>query len=200
MFKKALVLSPHTDDAELGAGGTIANLAEKGCETSLFVFSWCENKKNIKACKEACEILGIDKIEIFDIERRHFPEQRQDILQIMYDYNIENKIDLVLTPTTTDLHQDHITVTKEAMRAFKGSTILGYEIPWNNIQITTNCFIPLQKKYVDKKIQALNCYETQKDRHYFDDQYFESILKMRGTQIQTKYAEAFEVIKYVPML
>ena len=200
MFKNVLVLSPHTDDAELGAGGTIAKLAEKKSDITLFVFSWCDSQENIKAVKKATKILDINKLKIFDFKRRYFPQKRQEILQILYDYNKQNNPDLVLTPSTNDLHQDHITVTQEAMRAFKKSTILGYEMPWNNIQMTTNSFIPLEEKHVKKKIESLTLYTTQENRYYFSEEYFRSILKMRGTQIQSEYAETFEVIKFVPKI
>lgn len=200
MFEKILALSPHTDDVELGAGGTIAKLVEKCCQVNMFVFSWCDSKQNIETVEKASKILGITDLKIFDFERRRFPQQRQEILQILYDYNQMNEVDLVLTPATTDLHQDHGVVTNEAMRAFKQSTILGYEMPWNNIQMTTNSFIPLEEQHVKKKIEALQCYSTQKGKYYFTEDYFLSTLKMRGTQIQAKYAEAFEVIKFVPRL
>jgi LmbE family N-acetylglucosaminyl deacetylase len=199
MFRNVLILSPHTDDAELGAGGTIAKLMEKRCNLELFAMSWCDSEENITAVKHASEILGIEKLEIFDFQRRCFPKHRQEILQLFYDYNKSHEVDLVLVPATTDLHQDHSVVTHEAMRAFKQSTILGYEMPWNNIQITTNSFIPLSEGNVTKKIEALKVYTTQKNRHYFTEDYFRSILKMRGTQIQVDYAEAFEVIKFVPL-
>ncbi len=200
MYDRVLVLSPHTDDAELGAGGTIAKLTTKNITVHMIAFSWCDEEANKKAVKNAVNVLSIERLELLHFKRRIFPKQRQEILQVLYDYNQEHKPDLVLTPTTTDLHQDHSTVTQEAMRAFKSSTILGYEMPWNNIQITTNSFIPLEEKHVKQKINALKKYDTQLDKYYFDEEYFRSILRMRGTQIQTKYAEAFEVIKYVPNL
>jgi N-acetylglucosamine malate deacetylase 1 len=200
MFKKVVVLSPHTDDGELGAGGTIAKLTEKNILVDMIAFSWCDEENNIKAVKKAADILSINKLEILEFKRRIFPRQRQEILQVLYDYNKDHNPDLVLSPTTTDLHQDHSVVTQEAMRAFKSSSILGYEMPWNNIQITTNSFIPLEEIHVQRKISALKSYSTQLDRYYFNEEYFRSILRMRGTQIQSKYAEAFEVIKFVPNL
>jgi LmbE family N-acetylglucosaminyl deacetylase len=200
MFTHVLILSPHTDDAEIGAGGTIAKLSEKKITLHMIAFSWCDEEDNKKAVEKAAKILSIKKPEILDFTRRNFPKQRQEILQVLYDYNQQHQPDLVLTPMTTDLHQDHSTITQETMRAFKSSTILGYEMPWNNIQITTNSFIPLEETHVQKKINALNCYDSQKNRYYFTEEYFRSILQMRGTQIQTKYAEAFEVIKFVPNL
>ena len=195
-----LMLSPHTDDAELGAGGSIAKFVEKGYHVEMMAFSWCDNEKLIDEVKRSAGILGVHDLKIHDFERRRFPELRQEILQVLFDYNQQNEVDIIFTPATTDLHQDHNTVTMEAMRAFKRSTILGYEIPWDNIQLTTNSFIPLSEPHVERKIEALNCYETQRSRYYFDEDYLRSILKMRGTQIQERYAEAFEVIRYVPRI
>ncbi len=198
MFERAVILSPHTDDAEIGVGGTIAKLIEHGCHVEMLVFSWCENEELKREVREAAATLGVTKIQVFDFERRRFPKQRQDILQILYDYNLEHHPDFVATPATTDLHQDHSTVTEEAMRAFKNSTVLGYEMPWDNIQLTTNTFIPLTEEQVERKLEALKCYRTQMRRYYFNEEYFLSVLRMRGTQIQVQYAEAFEAIKYVP--
>lgn len=200
MFKNILALSPHTDDAELGAGGSITKLIDNGAHVHMMAFSWCEHKQNIESLHQSAEILGIQDVTLHDFPRRIFPEKRQDILQILYDYNKNNpKIDLVFVPSTTDLNQDHQVIAQEAMRAFK-TTILGYEMPWNNIQFTTNSFIPLEEKHVNTKIQALDKYNTQKNRYYFTEDYFRSILRTRGTQIQKHYAEAFEVIRFVPKI
>jgi LmbE family N-acetylglucosaminyl deacetylase len=196
LFQKVLVLSPHTDDGELGAGGTIAKLVDNDCKITYFVFS---SPRQIvkKECKESLEILGVEEFQIFDFKIRHFPKQRQEILQVLYDYNQEYEPDLVFTPSTHDTHQDHQVVANETLRAFKRSTILGYELPWNNIFFHENCFVALNQSNVECKINALNKYETQKERHYFDSTYIKSILMSRGGQIRELYAEAFEVIKLV---
>jgi len=140
----------------------------------------------------------VKEFEIFDFEVRHFPERRQEILEILFQYDKEDRPELILTPCTNDLHQDHQTVTNEALRAFKRSTILGYELPWNNIVFRENCFISLEERHVQKKIEALWNYKTQiSERHYFDREYLRGLTRSRGAQIGVKYAEAFEAIKLV---
>jgi LmbE family N-acetylglucosaminyl deacetylase len=197
MFSNVLVLSPHTDDGELGAGGTIAKLVENGSQLNYFAFS-APREVLIEECSKALNVLGVETFKIFDFKVRYFPKQRQEILEILFDYNEKNKPDLVLTPSPNDLHQDHQTVTNEALRAFKHSTILGYELPWNNIIFRENCFITLEERHVKKKIQALWNYKSQiSRRHYFDKEYLIGLTRSRGTQIQEKYAEAFEAIKIV---
>ena len=196
-FDKVMVLSPHTDDGELGAGGTIAKLVENGSELTYFAFS-APKKVLREECTKALNVLGLKNFKIFDFKVRHFPTYRQKILEILFDYNKRNKLDLILTPSTNDLHQDHQTVTNEALRAFKHSTILGYELPWNNIVFRENCFVILEENHVHKKIEALWNYKSQiSRRHYFDKEYLMGLTRSRGAQIEEKYAEAFEVIKLV---
>jgi LmbE family N-acetylglucosaminyl deacetylase len=83
------------------------------------------------------------------------------------------------------------------MRAFKQCSILGYEQPWNNITFNTLAFVPLKEVHITQKIKALNCYETQRDRSYLNPDFIRGLALTRGTQIENKYAEAFEVIKWI---
>ena len=194
--KKSLILSPHTDDAELGCGGTIAKLVEERWEVHVIYFSAVGDRYPglVDEAANSGKILGVTH-EILDFETRFFPRDRQAILQALYDHSKKNAYDIVFTPTTTDLHQDHGVVTAEAKRAFRDCTLLGYELPWNNLEVSLNCFIPLKNRHVKKKILALDCYDSQKHNPYFNEKFFRSVVKMRGIQLATKYAEGFETIK-----
>jgi len=195
-FKNVLVLSPHTDDGELAAGGTIARFIHEGSNVTYIALS-APRPELHEECWKCLEVLGVDDYSILDFPRRIFPEKRQEILQYIYDYNAENDVDLVLTPSTQDLHQDHQTVTREAMRAFKNSSILGYELPWNHIVFNENCYISLDEEHVEKKLLALSQYKTQETRHYFNMDYLKGLMRSRGVHIKSKFAESFEVIKLV---
>ena len=194
--KKALVLSPHTDDAELGCGGTIAKLVEEGWAVHVIYFSAVRTRfpRLVNEAENSARILGMS-YEILDFNTRYFPRDRQDILQILHDHSRKENYNLVFTPTTTDIHQDHGVVTTEAKRIFRKCTLLGYELPWNNLDVSLNCFIPLEKRHIKKKISALECYNTQKKHPYFDKKFLESVVKMRGVQLSTPFAEGFETIK-----
>lgn len=196
IFRNVLVLSPHTDDGELASGGTINRFIERGSRVFFIAFSaWRPILK--KECRDSLQALGVKDYEILDFPRRHFPEKRQEILQYLYDLNQERKFDLVLTPSTSDLHQDHQTVTNEALRAFKHSSIFGYELPWNHIEFRENGFIALEERHVETKLNALWCYKTQLERIYFDRDYLIGLTRSRGVHIGVKYAEAYEVIKFI---
>jgi N-acetylglucosamine malate deacetylase 1 len=207
MFKKILVLSPHTDDGELGCGGTISRFIEEGKHVTYVALSCCEKSvppeypRDIlrTEVKKATSTLGIKKEDLFlcDYEVRVFPENRQRILDTLIDIRKKVKPDMVFAPSSFDTHQDHITVMKEALRAYKMCTILGYEQPWNNITFNTLSFVPLQEKHIKTKIAALKCYKTQKHRKYLNEGFIKGLAHTRGTQIEEEYAEAFEVIRWV---
>jgi LmbE family N-acetylglucosaminyl deacetylase len=205
MAKKILIVSPHTDDGELGCGGSIVKFIEEGYEVDYVALSCCEKSvppeypKDIlsREVRSATKVLGINRPILFSYEVREFPRLRQEILDTLI--RLRNKIqpDIVFTPSRYDTHQDHKTTVEETMRAFKKCTLLGYEQPWNNITFNTLAFVPLEERHVRKKIEALKCYETQNKRAYLNDDFIRGLAVTRGTQIEEQFAEAFEVIKWV---
>jgi LmbE family N-acetylglucosaminyl deacetylase len=202
-----LVLAPHTDDGELGCGGFISYCVENDIDVYYIAFSNAhvslppEYPKDtlIKEVKEATKVLGIPSknLIIYDFEVRHFPENRQKILQEMIKIRSEISPKLILCPSLEDVHQDHQTIANEALRCFKKQSILCYEEPWNNIKFSTNCFIHLEERHIRKKIEALNCYKSQKHRSYIGDTSIRSLAITRGTQLEGGYAEAFEVVRWM---
>ncbi len=207
MFERIFVLAPHTDDGEIGCGGAIAKFVEMGKEVFYIAFSTAQTSvrpefpDNILEIevKEATEVLGIDRerLIIKEFPVRNFPKHRQEILQCLIDLKEEYNPDLILQPSPNDIHQDHEVIANEGLRAFKRHTILGYEEPWNNVTFNTRSFIPLDEKHIEKKVDALECYESQKHRSYLDADFLWSLARTRGTQIEGQYAESFEVIRWI---
>lgn len=206
-FDTVLVLAPHTDDGELGCGGTIHRLTELGKRVIYVAFSTCEESvpegfpKDIlaKEVRKATAELGIpgDDLRILDYRVRHFPSVRQDILEDMVKLNRELKPDLVFCPSSYDIHQDHGTISMEAKRAFKNTTILGYEFIWNNFQFSSQCFVNLSEENIVRKVAAMEQYQSQSKRLYAKDKLIRGIANYRGLQVGLEYAEAFEVIRWI---
>lgn len=205
--KKILVLAPHTDDGELGCGGTIARMLEEGADVWYVAFSTAAqsvppgfppNQLAIEV-KEATQSLGIDpaRLIIFDYEVRKLNFSRQEILENLIRLRREISPDIIFVPTTSDIHQDHSTVAMEAIRAFKTRTIYGYELIWNNIDFRTNAFIVLEERHLEAKVSALAYYKTQEGRDYTKPDFIRAMARVRGTQIGHLYAEAFELIRTV---
>jgi len=203
--KKVLVLAPHTDDGELGCGGTIAKLAEQGAEVFYMVFSICTNSlpKGLAPDTLSREVsaatlhLGIPNknLILHDYDVRTFSTHRQDILDDLIKFRSEIKPDLVFLPAGTDIHQDHEVISQEGIRAFKQTNILGYEMPWNNLSFSTSCFVKLTEQLIETKIRALKEYESQNHRDYFNETFIKSLAYTRGVQVGCEYAEAFEVVR-----
>jgi LmbE family N-acetylglucosaminyl deacetylase len=205
--KRVLVLAPHTDDGELGCGGTIAKLLEDNNDVYYAAFSACQLSVAkefppdilITEVKQATAALGIkpSNLILFDFQVRTFNYHRQEILDKMIKLKADIKPNVVFMPSINDIHQDHFTITNEAMRAFKFSTILNYELPWNNFAFNSTCFVPLDEMHLEKKIDALSFYKSQASRTYVSDEFIRSLARVRGTQIERKYAETFEVTRLI---
>jgi LmbE family N-acetylglucosaminyl deacetylase len=207
---KVLILSPHTDDAELGCGASIAKMVEEGAEILWIVFSIAEQSLPSSLPKDtlrkefmnAAGCIGLDDSDVIvhELEVRKLLERRQDILEELVRVRREFSPDLVLTPTLCDVHQDHQAVSNEAVRAFKmHSSIIGYELPWNHLTFDADMFVRLEEKHLDKKQEMLQCYQSQyeKARNYFSQDFIRGLARVRGTQCNYQLAEAFEVIRWM---
>jgi len=206
-YKNILILAPHTDDGEFGCGGTIAKFLERGSNVYYIAFSTA--KKSVpqglpqdileKEVKIATKRLGIkpENLIIYGFEVRKLNYVRQDILEELVKLKKSINPDLVFMPSPKDLHQDHSTVAMEGMRAFKNTSILSYEVPWNNLVFENQCFVKLSENHVKQKIYALDAYNSQKTRNYATEDFIRSLAKTRGVQVNTEYAEAFEVIRWL---
>ncbi|MBS1655530.1 MAG: PIG-L family deacetylase [Bacteroidetes bacterium] len=204
---RILVLAPHTDDGELGCGGFIAKFCNEEKEVYYAAFSPCIQSlpKGLPAdtlineCKKATTELGIPVANIlfFDFEVRKFSEKRQAILEELVKLKLSIQPDLVLLPSSTDVHQDHKVIYEEGVRAFKHSSILGYELPWNQTSFSSDTFIRLTKNELDKKVNALSEYKSQAQRNYMQADFIYSLAKVRGVQAGSEWAEAFETIKLI---
>ena len=202
-----LVLAPHTDDGELGVGGTIARLIEQGVQVYYAAFSTAAEsvpeglpKDILKTeVRAATKLLGIpeENLVIYDHEVRKLNYVRQEILEDLIALRQRINPDLVFIPSLNDIHQDHITIAQEGLRAFKNKILLGYELIWNNLTFGTQCFVKLEERHVQQKVAALKAYGSQKGRDYMSDDFIFSLAKTRGVQVGAAYAEAFEIVRFI---
>jgi N-acetylglucosamine malate deacetylase 1 len=206
-FDNVLVLAPHTDDGEFGCGGTMARLIEDGVRVTYAAFSTAAKsvpegfptdvlKHEVRA---ATGVLGIPEtdLKIYDFEVRTFPTVRQDILEEMIVLQQELDPDCVMMPALIDLHQDHKTIAEEGLRAFKRTTVMAYEIPWNNLNFAHQAYVRLEERHVEKKVEALACYASQGHRNYTREDYIRNVALTRGINIGCDFAEVFEVYRWI---
>jgi LmbE family N-acetylglucosaminyl deacetylase len=207
MNDRILVLAPHTDDGEFGCGGTIRRFIEEGREVFYVAFSTAEEsvpeqfppdilEREVRA---GTRILGIppENLLVYKYAVRNLPHVRQEILEELVRLKKEIDPGVVFLPSSKDLHQDHQTVYMEGLRAFKMVTVLGYELPRNNLSFDYRHFVVLRNDHVRTKIEALKCYRSQQQRPYSKEDFIWSWARSRGGQISVDYAEAFDVLRWV---
>jgi LmbE family N-acetylglucosaminyl deacetylase len=205
--RRVLVLAPHTDDAELGCGATMVRWIDEGAEVFTAVFSSAEASlpagsapgRLRRECALALDQIGVpaENRFLFDYPVREFGYRRQDVLEDMVRLSREVGPDVVLTPAGADLHQDHAVIHQESLRAFRHGTLMGYELPWNHITFSTHAFVVLTEDHLLRKWKALAQYASQLElgRPYFRYEAVEAMARVRGMQVRSEYAEAYEMIR-----
>jgi LmbE family N-acetylglucosaminyl deacetylase len=206
-WRRVLVLAPHTDDGEFGCGGTMARLVDAGTEVRYVAFSIATKSLPEKfppdtlarEVREATAELGIPESQLIvhDFDVRTFPERRQEILELLIELWEEWRPDAVLQPSLHDVHQDHQVVAAEGLRAFKRTTVLGYEIPWNNFNFDYQAYVALDRSHLERKVAALGKYASQQHRRYSDADYIWNLARTHGINVNRDYAEVFEVYRVV---
>lgn len=185
----------------------MARLVEAGCDVHYVAFSLAVRslpagfpedtlRKELNAARQEIGLADA-AIHIYEFDVRTFPTYRQDILELLIRIREELRPDLVLLPSRHDIHQDHGTVAAEGLRAFKRTTIMGYELPWNNYTFDHQVYVPVLERHVEAKVRALKCYESQKHRNYANEDYIWSLAKTRGINIDRPYAEVFELYRWI---
>jgi LmbE family N-acetylglucosaminyl deacetylase len=166
---KICFIGAHPDDIELGCGALIASLKDKAKITCVTLSN---NQKNpllnnlVNEHIASMNILGVpdDNVILEGFETRRFPAQRQDILEYFIKLNKSLNPDVVFVHTRADLHQDHNTVTEEALRAFREISVLGFDVIRSSYGFFPNLLVQVNEEDVKQKIAALAQYKTYVDK------------------------------------
>jgi len=198
-----LALSPHTDDIELGAGGTVAQFVENNHEVVVVALGTgsMDGGAHNDEYAAAMQMLGVTDFRLFgQFPACHYPDRRQEILAQLEVLRDEMHPDLVLCPSLSDVHQDHATVAWETVRAFKYcASILAYEAAWNYVSepFRPAYFVRLEEQHMRAKMRALECYVSQSGRSYWDMDFIKGQALVHGMRVRARYAEAFEVVRWI---
>ncbi|NLW72474.1 MAG: hypothetical protein GXY37_06290 [Chloroflexi bacterium] len=198
-----LFLGAHPDDIELGCGALIADLLGKAA--SIYCMTFSDNQKNpdlsnlVSEHIESMHALGLTdyQIELGAFETRRFPDHRQEILEKMLELKRHLQPQIVFVHTSQDIHQDHVTLTQEAMRAFRGTTVLGYDVLRSSYGFFPHFLAEVSEQAVNQKIAALSKYKTYKDRYYFSPDVIRATAVRHGALAERPFAEGFDIIRIV---
>jgi LmbE family N-acetylglucosaminyl deacetylase len=200
--KRVCFIGAHPDDIELGCGALISNISH---QTDVLCVTLSDNKKNpdlqnlIAEHKASMAVLGVtgERDIVKDFETRRFPEARQEILETFLDIKKNFKPEIVFVHTKNDIHQDHATVTDEALRAFRGITVLGFDVLRSSYGFFPHFLFEVTEKDVEKKLAALAEYKTYANRYYFDSQITRATMIRHGALAERPFAEGFDILRVV---
>jgi len=200
--KRVLFLGAHPDDIELGCGALLHQIAQK---TEILCVTLSDNQKNpdLQNVKgehlRSMNVLGMTEQNVMfgPFTTRVFPNARQEILEYFLKLRKDFKPDLIFTHTKQDVHQDHNTMTDEALRAFRGITVLGFDVVRSSYGFFPHFLVEVGEEDVNKKIEALGEYETYRDRYYFNSELTRSIMVRHGALAERPFAEGFDILRIV---
>ena len=200
--QRVFFIGAHPDDIEIGAGSLIAHIVQ---QADIYCITLSDNQKNpvlsnlVQEHYASMNILGVekDKIILEKFITRRFPQDRQEILEFLFRIKQELKPDIVFTHTRSDIHQDHQTVTEEVLRAFRGITVLGFDVLRSTYGFFPNFLVGVNDTDVEAKVSALAEYKTYADKYYFEPSITRSNLIRNGALAERPYAEGFDILRII---
>lgn len=200
--KRVLCLGAHPDDIELGAGAFLHHILP---ENEVLCVTLSDNQMNptlkniVNEHFASFEKLGLrkDNVIVEKFETRKFPEQRQEVLEYLLKLRREYKPDLILTHTRSDVHQDHNVITEESLRAYRGTTVLGFDVVRSSYGFFPHFLVGVTEADVEAKLAALAEYKTYHDKYYFDPALLRATMIRHGALAEKPFAEGFDILRIV---
>jgi len=201
--KRLLCIGAHSDDIEIGAGATVLRILRESPEVEV---TWCvlsgnatrhrEARRGAKLLLKGCATKSLILTSFPDAL---FPEHKKQIKQLFERRLKPVNPDLILTHSRRDAHQDHRVANELTWNTFRSHQIWEYEIPkWDGDLLQPNLYVPADAGDVSAKISALlDAFGSQRNKHWFDEETFRGLMRLRGLESNARYAEAFIARKLV---
>jgi LmbE family N-acetylglucosaminyl deacetylase len=199
---RVLFIGAHPDDIELGCGALIAHIVP---QTEVMCVTLSDNQKNplLTALpaehRRSMAVLGVPEQNVIlgPFETRRFPECRQEILEYMIQLNKSFKPEVVFVHTRADIHQDHATITEEGLRAFRGVSVLGFDVLRSSYGFFPNFLVEVTEQDAECKVAALAEYKTYASKYYFDPAITRATMIRHGALAERPYAEGFDILRII---
>lgn len=200
---RVLCLGAHSDDIEIGCGGTVLQLAAGGAEVHWAVFSGGPARAE-EARSSARKFLGRvsdQRLTLQTFRDGFFPTQFGDIKETCEALGARIRPDLILTHFREDRHQDHRVLSDLGWNTFRRHVVLEYEIPkWDGDLARPNLYVPLSQAVMRRKIRLLmEVFASQRAKDWFTEETFAGLMRLRGIECRASAggAEAFHCRKGV---
>lgn len=195
-----LVVGAHPDDIEIGAGGMLLSLAGRRPQARYVVLTGTAERHREARNAARAFLPGADPdVELFDLPEGRLPAAWGQVKEILEAVALSGSPDVVLAPSPRDAHQDHRTIGEIVPTVFRDQLFLAYEIPkWDGDIGRPSVYFPLSAEVARRKVDLLHeCFPSQRDRDWWDDEVFLGMARLRGMECRAPYAEGFSCAKSV---
>ena len=200
-----LALGAHSDDIEIGCGGTLLHLAERFPELDVVWVVLSATRERAQEARASAEaFLGSVaslRVIVEDFRDKYFTHEGEAMRELFEFLQTQVDPDLILTHRRGDSHQDHRFVCELTWNTFRDNLILEYEIPKYDGDLSSpNLFVPIAQEMAERKVETiLRCFESQRQRRWFTDDLFMAMMRLRGMEANSpsQLAEAFTCRKSV---
>jgi len=199
---RVLAVGCHADDIEIGCGGTLLSLTRAKPDIGVtWVVLSADGERGDEARASAKAFLaaaGSADVRVLGHRESFFPYDGAQVKETFEELKTVEP-DLILTHARHDLHQDHRLVCELTWNTFRDHLVLEYEIPKYDGDLgAPNVFVPLDEAVVGEKLRLIRAhFPSQAGRHWFDDELFRGLMRLRGMECANRYAEAFSCRKLV---
>ena len=198
-LRRVLAIGAHSDDLEIGCGGTVLALARANPGLAVDWIVLAAEGDRADEARRCADVLlaeaGERSVEVHGFRDGYLPHTAADVKDAFEALKSRPAPDLVLTHTRDDLHQDHRLVCELTWNTFRDHLILEYEIPkWDGDLGRPNVYVPLTTEQVDAKLKVLEAhFDSQRGKDWYDSDTFRALMRLRGMECRSAsgYAEAF---------
>jgi LmbE family N-acetylglucosaminyl deacetylase len=198
-LRSVLALGSHSDDIEIGCGATLLALSRARPEVEI---TWVvlgaegEREREARASAEAFMAAAThSEVVVHGFRDGFFPYTGGEVKDVFEELKSRLDPDVILTHARHDLHQDHRLVCELTWNTWRDHLILEYEIPKYDGDLgTPNVFVPVSEEIAREKVKlVLDAFKSQTEKHWFDEQLFLGLMRVRGMEGRSPsgYAEAF---------
>ncbi len=200
--KRTLFLGAHPDDIELGCGALIHHITS---QSEVLCVTLSDNQKNpllknvVDEHYRSMAVLGVPKesVVVGQFNTRVFHDSRQEILEYFLKLRRDFRPDIIFVHSRADVHQDHNTMTDEALRAFRGITLLGFDVVRSSYGFFPHFLVEVSEVDVNAKLDALSQYKTYADKYYFERELLRATMIRHGALAERPFAEGFDILRIV---
>lgn len=205
-LERILCLGAHSDDIEIGAGGTVLELLARRPDVHVdwVVFAAADSQRADEARASATRFLegaASFEVHVFEFRDGFLPAERTAVKEGFETLKAKIQPDLILTHFAGDAHQDHRLVNELTWNTWRDHVILEYEIvKWDGDLGRPNVYVPVSAERQDEKIAILlDVFASQRGKDWFDEETYRSLARIRGMECRSpsRYAEAFHARKLV---